>query len=181
MLELSELQKMRKKLGITQSELAKKATVSQSLIAKIESGKIDPSYTNAKKVFETLTMLDKTNELTCDQIMFSKICYIKSSDTLKEAILKMRRKNISQMPVMKHKKIVGYISETVLLDNILEGDSQTLKVADVMEPSPPIVPPNTSQGIVANLLKHFPFVLVEDKGELVGIITKSDLLRVVYK
>ena len=52
--DLSELRILRKKIGLTQSELAKQASVSQSLIAKIESKKIDPSYTNAKKIFETL-------------------------------------------------------------------------------------------------------------------------------
>ncbi len=178
--ELIELKKLRKKLELTQTELAERANVSQSLIAKIESGNIEPSYSNAKKLFETLSLLDKKNELTAKDLMHSKIIYISNTDTLKEAIMKMRKHNISQMPVMKNKKVVGYISETLILDKLIEGEMQSLKVGDIMESSPPIVPPNTSQGMIANLLQHFPFVLIEEKGELIGIVTKADLLKVVY-
>jgi len=51
---LSYIKKMRKKFGLTQAKLAKMAGVSQSLIAKIESEKIDPSYKIAKKIFTVL-------------------------------------------------------------------------------------------------------------------------------
>ena len=42
---LDEISKLRKKLGISQSELSELSGVSQSLIAKLEAKKIDPSYT----------------------------------------------------------------------------------------------------------------------------------------
>ena len=178
--ELFELKKLRKKLNLTQSELAQKANVSQSLIAKTESGKIDPSYTNAKKIFETLTNLNKKNELTAKEIMHRKITSIKNSETLKNTIQLMRKHNISQIPVLKNSKVVGFISESVLLDKLIDGDLMK-SVGDIMESSPPIIPPDTPQLVVANLLKHFPLVLVEDKGELIGIITKADLLKIIYK
>jgi predicted transcriptional regulator len=179
--DLADIRKLRRKLGLTQFQLAKRANVSQSLIAKVESGKIDPSFTNAKRIFETISMLDKKNELTASDLMYNRIYSIKSSDTLKDAIIRMRRKNISQMPVYKNNKVVGFISESLLLDKLIEGDSSRLTVGEVMEPAPPIMPPNTSQGVIAHLLQHFPFVLIEDKGELVGIVTKADLLKVAYK
>ena len=179
--ELIELKKLRKKLSLTQNELAKRANVSQSLIAKIESGNIDPGYQNAKKLFETLSVLDKKNQLTARELMYRKIISIKDSNTLKEAITTMRKHNISQMPVMKTNRIVGYISESILLNKLIEGESQSLKVGDIMETAPPILPPNTSQGVIANILQHFPFVLIEEKGELLGIVTKADLLKVIYK
>ncbi|MEM3267388.1 MAG: helix-turn-helix domain-containing protein [Conexivisphaerales archaeon] len=51
MYELREISKMRKVLGLTQVQLAKMAGISQSLLAKIEAGKVDPSYTRARKIF----------------------------------------------------------------------------------------------------------------------------------
>jgi predicted transcriptional regulator len=42
---LEDIAKRRRQLGMKQSELAKAAGVSQSLIAKLEAGTIDSSYT----------------------------------------------------------------------------------------------------------------------------------------
>jgi predicted transcriptional regulator len=179
MTDLNEIKRLRKKLNLTQHDLAIKANVSQSLIAKIESGKIDPSYTNAKKIFDTLNSLDTNDELNAKDIMYKKIIYADANESVKETIIKMRNKNISQLPVMNHNKIVGFISESLLLDKVLEGHTQE-KVSDVMENNPPIMPPLTKQSVIANLLKHFPLVLIEDKGKFIGIVTKADLLKAVY-
>ena len=50
--DIKEIKILRKKLEITQNELAKKSGVSQSLIAKIESSNIDPAYSSIKKIFD---------------------------------------------------------------------------------------------------------------------------------
>ena len=50
--ELSEIKAKRKHLGLSQSGLSVKTGVSQSLIAKLEAGKISPSYLSAKKIFD---------------------------------------------------------------------------------------------------------------------------------
>lgn len=177
--DLSQIKYIRKKLGLTQTELAHKANVSQSLIAKIESNKIDPSYTNAKRLFETLSNLEVDDELIAKQFMYKKIIYANSQDSLKDTILLMRKNNISQLPVLQENKVVGYISESVLLEKVLDGQTQS-KVKEVMHTNPPILPPDTKQSVIANLLKHFPLVLIEEKGKLIGIITKADLLKTVY-
>ena len=67
--ELNEIKKIRKNLGLTQTELAKMANVSQSIIAKIESGKIDPTFTKTKKIFETLDDLENKEEIKADELM----------------------------------------------------------------------------------------------------------------
>ncbi|MFH2020396.1 MAG: CBS domain-containing protein [archaeon] len=180
MFELKELKQLRMKLGLTQTQLAHKANVSQSLIAKIETDRIDPSYTNAKKLFETLSMLDTKSEKTAADIMHKRIISISSTTTLKNAIKLMRQKSISQVPVVERNKVIGYISESAVLEKILEGATKS-PIKEIMKDAPPIMPPDTSQGVVAHLLNHFPFILVEDKGVLGGIITKADLLKSVYK
>ena len=60
--ELKDIKDIRKKFNLTQSDLAKKADVSQSLIAKIEAGRLDPTYSNAQKIFEALDTLTKKEE-----------------------------------------------------------------------------------------------------------------------
>ena len=52
--ELDDFQKRRKLLKLTQKQLAKQAGVSQSLIAKMESKRIEPSYNKVKMIDQAL-------------------------------------------------------------------------------------------------------------------------------
>ena len=112
--ELDEIKKIRKKIGMTQTELANRSGVSQSLIAKIESGRIDPTYTKTKKIFAALSDLEKKEEIKAEQIMTSKLVGISPDSPIKEAIAKMRKFQISQLPVLDEHKLVGLVSITVL-------------------------------------------------------------------
>jgi len=56
--EIEEIKRRRKKLGITQKDLAKMLGVSQPLIARIESGTIDPKLSLIKKIFSILEVME---------------------------------------------------------------------------------------------------------------------------
>lgn len=177
--ELGEIKKIRKALGLTQTDLAKKANVSQSLIAKIESGRIDPTFTKTKKIFETLDYLGKKEELKAEEVMNAKIISLSPNDDIKDSISKMKKYNISQMPVIEGHKAIGLISESTLLDALMGNKGKN--VEDIMEEAPPTVSKKASIQIVSSLLRHYPMVLVSDTGNLVGLITKADLLGKLYK
>jgi len=177
--ELDEIKKVRKKLGLTQTELANRANVSQSLIAKIESGRIDPTYTKTQKIFTALSELEKKEEIKAGQIMAAKIVSVAPNDSIKEAIAKMKKFQISQLPVVEDHKLIGLVSESTILDAML--NSKVSMVTEVMQESPPIVSKTTSIQVVSSLLRHFPMVIVSEEGKLVGLITKSDLLGKLYK
>jgi len=176
--ELSEIKKIRKNLGITQSQLAKRANVSQSIIAKIESGKIDPTFTKTKRIFETLDDLGKKEEIKAEELMQKKIVNLVPSEDIKDSINKMKKHNISQMPVVDDNKVVGLISESSLLDALMGKKAK--KVSDIMEEAPPIVSKTASVQVIASLLRHYPMVMVSESGKLIGVITKSDLLGKLY-
>ena len=177
--ELSEIKQIRKSLGLTQSELAKKANVSQSLIAKIESGKIDPTFTKTKKIFETLDLLQNKEEIKADELMNKRVVSVAPNDSVKESINKMKKYGISQMPVLDGQNVVGLVSESTLLDALMSKKSS--KIEEIMEESPPTVSKNASIKVVSSLLRHYPVVLVSDSGKLAGLITKADLLAKLYK
>ena len=177
--ELEEIKKIRKKLGLTQTELANRAGVSQSLIAKIEAGRIDPTYTKTKKIFAALSDLEKKEEIKAEQLMTAKIIGVAPSDSTKEAIEKMKKFQISQLPVTENHKLIGLVSESTILDAMLNSKGNHVK--DIMQEAPPIVSKSTSIHVVSSLLKHFPMVVVSEEGKLAGIITKSDLLGKMYK
>lgn len=179
-LELSEIKTIRKKLGLTQSELANRAQVSQSLIAKVESNKLDPTYTNAQKIFNALNELGKTQEVKAEEMMQPKVIYVTPGFSVKEAIKMLKKHEISQMPVLEKGAVKGMISESSILDAIVEG-KQDKKVREVMQDAPPIIAKETSADVISNLLKFYPMVLVSEKGQLKGTITKIDMIKTVYK
>ncbi len=180
---LEEIKKIRKKLGLTQSELAKLSGVSQSLIAKLESGRIDPSFTKVSKILEALESIDKKSEQKTAEIMTKKIIYCDSTDIVSDVVKKMRKHNISQLPVFEKNQAIGMVSERIILEAASEGkkDVSKLKIKDIMDEPSPIVSKNTSSKIVSHLLKHFPLVMVTEKGKFVGVVTKTDILKTVSK
>lgn len=175
MFELSEIKQIRKKLGLTQTELAQKAGVSQSLVAKIESGKLEPAYSRAKKIFDTLDMLSRKQSLKAGDIMNRKVISAPSSALIQDAVRKMRKFGISQIPVTDGDRVVGLVTESLLLDRIVK-DGPDGRVGDVMEEAPPIVSEKAGIDAVTGLLRHFPMVLVMEKGKVRGLVTKSDIL-----
>ena len=177
--ELNEIKKIRKNLGLTQTELAKMANVSQSIIAKIESGKIDPTFTKTKKIFETLDDLENKEEIKADELMNKKIVSLTSNDNIKDSVRKMKKFGISQMPVIDGHKIIGLVSESTLLDALISKKGK--RIDEIMEETPPIVSKKASIKVVSNLLRHYPAVLVSENGKLIGLITKADLLSKLYK
>ena len=176
---LEEIKEIRKKLGLTQSELANMAGVSQSLIAKIEAGRIDPTYSKTKKIFEAIDTLGKKKELKAQEIMTGKIISVKPNDNIREVIKKMKDANISQMPVIEEHRSIGIISESIILESLLNNKGN--KVKDIMEDSAPVVSKNSTASAISNLLRFYPLVLVSDGGQLIGVVTKSDLLGKLYK
>ncbi len=178
---LDEIKRRRKVLGLTQIQLAKESGVSQSLIAKLEVGKLEPTYTNAKKIFFVLDKLENKNSKKAKDLMSTKIIKIESSDIVKNAIKLIKKNNISQLPVFESENVVGSISEKTILDKIAEGEDIELlekeNVGDVMENPLPTINEDTPINSVVALLQHNQALLVLKKNKVEGIITKSDLLK----
>lgn len=174
--ELSRIRELRKKSFLTQSEFARKANVSQSLIAKIESGKIDPSYSKVKQILETLEMQSKSNEKEAETIMVKKLIASFKDENVAEIIKKLNKNGISQMPVVDNGKAIGMIYESRILEKSEEGITG-LKAEDVMDEVPPILAPDAKLSIVAEVIKQYPAILIARQGKLIGIISKSDVLK----
>lgn len=181
MYELSEIKVIRKKVGLTQGQLSKLAGVSQSMIAKTEAGILDPSYSNVCKIFDALNSLTNKNKIKIDQILIKKIISLSSSETIKSAIEKMKKYEISQTPVIDGSSVVGLISEGILLDSLIKTNNPTIKIGEVMSEPPPTISVSADFEAASHLLKYYPLVLVSDKGKFIGVLTKADLIRNMLK
>ena len=167
--ELAEIKKMRKRLGLTQAELAKLANVSQSLIAKIESGKIMPNYEKTKRIFDALESLSKSEERNAGEIMSKHVVSVKENDSVVKAA-----------KLIENGKSIGTVTERAIIESMQKGtDLKKARVKDIMQESLPVIAPNTSFSTLACLLEHEQALLVARKGKIIGIITKSDLLKAV--
>jgi predicted transcriptional regulator len=171
-MELSDIKKLRLKAGMSQTALAQKAGISQAHIAKIESGKVDPRFSTMERIFRCLKEEQKDH---CSKYMTPHIHGVQATDNAAEAGRMMREKEISQVAVFKGESIIGLITEEDLLR--FKGNLKGCRAEDVMGEAPPTVSKLTSSDTVRDLLLEFPAVIVVDRDKMVGIITKSDLIK----
>lgn len=174
MLEPKEIKVARRSLGLTQAQLALRAGVSQSFIAKLELGLINPSFTAMQAVSSALEGMRRAAEKKAVDVMHRGVISISLSDSPKIAAQRMRSRGISQLPVLVRGRPVGLVTESDLLDVLVSG--KQLSVSDVMKDAPPVVAPSAGISAVRELLHWWPMVLVGEKGRIVGAVTKSDLI-----
>ncbi|SHJ05591.1 CBS domain-containing protein [Algibacter luteus] len=124
-------------------------------------------------------------------IMTKKIVAITLTEDLERAELLFKRHKIRHIPVVSNEVIVGMLSYTDLMRiSIAETDDEagntidsivfnTFKIEQVMAKSVVTVSSETSIKEAAKILakNEFHALPVVDNGELVGIITTTDLLN----
>jgi predicted transcriptional regulator len=174
----SELKKKRESLGLKQADVARKAGISQSMIARIESGTVDPRVSTLRKVIDVLTDAERP-KITAGNVMCQPVYSVLASDPISRAVHIMEERGISQVPVLEDGIPVGCVSETALVTAMDRGTfprDMVLLVKDYMESGFPTVPPEADLTTVVHILQNNHAVLVVDRGNIQGVITKHDLI-----
>lgn len=169
------LKRLRVEAGLTQRQLAELIGVSQAHIAKIEKENVDPRLSTVNKILRALT---EGEGKKCGDIMTPEVVSARPTDSILMASQLMMKHAISQLPVLEGGKIVGTITEESIVRNL----SSTLaeeKVEKIMQAPLPSVPENTSISMIQPLLQDNSAVLIVRRGEIVGIIARSDMLKVI--
>lgn len=101
--------------------------------------------------------------------------------TITEAINIMKTLSISQLPVTQQGMVIGKITESNILDSLLDNPSlKSSAVKEIMTASLPFVDLNTSiDKISAMINKDVSAVLVEDEQGKIGIITQYDIIEAI--
>ena len=179
---LEEIAKRRRMLGLSQKKLSRLAGVSQSMIAKVEAGKTEPSYLKTKAIFDMLERMQREKEPRARDLLQSTVYSVQEDEPVSRAVAIMNEMGFSQLPVLDGKHIVGSIAERVIMDRIVAGASprqlSMMSVGRIMTEAFPQIDEKTPLSLISALLQYHSAVLVMKRGQLSGIITKADLLKV---
>ncbi len=185
---------MRKRLDLSQRELASLAGVSQSLIAKIEKGSIDPSYDNVRKIFNAFEEILKKRALegkhvgarfSVGDLATRGVISISPDQSIAEAVDRMVKGRFTQLPVLVGDKIVGGITDDRIRDYTIEetrnqrktyDDVMKTRVEEIMDDPFPILSEDTPIELASLHLQREEAVLISRRGTIIGILTSADFL-----
>jgi len=175
-----QLKRVRLQLGFTQTSLADAAGVSQSIVAKVEAGAVDPTFKTLRAISTALnSRIIATGKKAAD-VMSSPVIGVNDDERLSECIAVMKKNAFSQMPVFSGGKMVGTITEGRILDLLVTATNpaEVLKkpVRDHIQPVFAVVGRDTPVEALFSLFGYLPAVVVVSGESVLGIITKIDML-----
>lgn len=168
-----DLRERRTELGLTQSELAERAEVSQPLIARIEGGDVDPRLSTLRRIVNALQEAEG-GILRASDLMHSPVVSVEPDDSVHESKELMDERGFSQVPVIRDGMPQGLIGNSDIRQRPEENVGE-LPVADVMHESIALVEPDATIDEIDAYLNHNAAVLVVEGGDTVGIITEADI------
>ena len=103
-----ELREHRTELGLTQSELADRADVSQPLIARIEGGDVDPRLSTLRRIVNALGEAEG-KLMRARDLMHTSVVSVAPDESVHEASRVMDENGYSQVPVVRDGTPLGLI------------------------------------------------------------------------
>ncbi|MBI3858945.1 MAG: helix-turn-helix domain-containing protein [Thaumarchaeota archaeon] len=180
LIDPKQLKKIRVQVGHTQAELARLAGVSQSIVAKLEAGTVDPTFSTLKALSSVLNSSLATIGKKAQDVMTSPVIGVQDDEKLSGCVAIMKKNSISQMPVMARRKMVGTISEGQIMDLVASSEDPSAvleqKVRAHVLPAFAVVGRDTPVDALISLFQVLPAVLVSSEEGVEGIITKIDVL-----
>jgi cystathionine beta-synthase len=134
-------------------------------------------------------LLDRPEVVRVEEVLTAKagelpqLVTVDAHDKVRQAIDRLQEFGISQAPVVREEStdvtsFVGSIREGTLLDRIFrDPDALQADVAEVMGPPIPMVQFADPVEVAFATLQHDPAVLVAKDGQVLGVLTRSDLLE----
>jgi cystathionine beta-synthase len=133
-------------------------------------------------------MLDRPDVIRVEEVLVAKhgelppLITVGAHDKVRQAVDRLQEADISQAPVVREEstdvsQFVGSIRDRELLDRIFrDPDALQADVAEVMAPPIPMVEFDDPIESAFGELEHGPAVLVTKAGQVLGVLTRSDLL-----
>lgn len=117
--------------------------------------------------------------------MTTALVTVKVGNAISHADAEMRLASIRHLPVVDDRhRLVGILSNRDLLGAMVKKRENTLHVADIMTRDVKTIPANApARKAAALMLEHKIGCLpvLGEEGQLVGLITETDFLRLAYE
>ncbi|OPY74516.1 MAG: Hypoxic response protein 1 [Syntrophorhabdus sp. PtaU1.Bin050] len=115
------------------------------------------------------------------ELMNKNVVACHPSEKLTVILNKFELFNIAGMPVVDKGKLVGIICQSDILRGFKTGTMEDLIVKDVMVKNVIVASPTESVVDVARIMieKHVNRVPIVEKGLIVGIVTRGDIIKAV--
>lgn len=122
-------------------------------------------------------------DVLVNEIMTRSIAVIDKDASIQKAAMLLRKKNIHGLVVISGKTVTGMLSDKDIISKVVSENKspREIKVCDVMSPKLIVAKPTdniaeTTRIMFANDISRLP--VVDEEGNLAGIITVRDMLRV---
>ncbi len=99
-----------------------------------------------------------------------------SGDSILAVVTKLKSFGISQLPVVDDGKLRGLIHESDLLKALVSGKTQDSNIAEMVESDYATVTQETKVELLKNVMNDAKIVLVMDGPNILGLISKIDLI-----
>jgi len=179
---LEELKKLRKEANLTQKDLAELAGVSQSLIARIEKGGekgVDPRVSTLNKILNALLSI-KENKKKIIDFATKEVITLGVEEKVAKAAAIMSNEGLSQLIILDNtRRIIGSIREKSISRKLLEKGISILdeQIMNHLDESFPEISVDTPLDRIKSLLLENDALILINKGELAGIVTKADIIK----
>jgi cystathionine beta-synthase len=113
----------------------------------------------------------------------SEVITARADDPVRDVIERMKRFDVSQLPVVQSDgDVIGIVNDNDLLNFLLSEDGNPASpVERLVEQNYAAVQLNTRLSTLASLFTQYPVVLVFERGKLSGILTKIDFIDFVNR
>jgi acetoin utilization protein AcuB len=122
--------------------------------------------------------------------MTKNVITLDANDYMTDAVSLLKQNNIHRLPVLEKGKLMGIVTQEDLIKTALYGEERTevddmlyrlsnIRVKEIMTKGPATIPVDYTVDEVLDLflkIKISGAPVVDEKGNMVGIITRSDLL-----
>jgi len=103
---------------------------------------------------------------------------VRRTDKVRQVVGMMKERCISQVPVLDDGRLVGIVTESHLLQALLEGGIERLDdvCANLMTDQYEVADPDAPVGLFHHVFAQGKVIIVWERGEVRGLITKIDVI-----